>query len=219
MKRPQAKFEIGQSVYIAKACKAIEGKNGVIVSISEWLSTNKIIYDVRVEGKEDLMSFFESGLLAVDENGNPIRPTEKPKKKLKAKQPKAYSPLETDIQQAAIKEFNMTYPKYRGILFAVPNAGKRSTIVVRDKSGGYKTVCSGGNKLKAEGMVAGVADTILLVAHQGYGSLCLELKTDTGTQSENQKEWQKVCEAHGNKYVVVRSVNEFMKEIRDYLND
>ena len=55
-------------------------------------------------------------------------------------------------------------------------------------STGYKTICVGGSRKKAEGLVAGVSDLILLVSRGGFGALCIELKTPKGRQSAAQKD-------------------------------
>ena len=121
---------------------------------------------------------------------------------------------EHNIQAACVRWFNLQWPQYRGLLFAVPNGGARSKATA--------------GKLKAEGVVPGVADLILLVprcvkAHDDEGwyntihALCIEMKTKRGYQSQAQKEWQKKVEAAGYRYVIVRSVEQFIKEINDYL--
>lgn len=97
---------------------------------------------------------------------------------------------------------------YRNLpLFAVPNGGRRDAVT--------------GAKMKAEGVVAGVADLILLVPSRSleYHSLCIEMKTLKGRQSDSQKEWQKKAEASGNKYVVCRSFEQFKQIIKEYLHD
>ena len=71
--------------------------------------------------------------------------------------------------------------------------------------------------MKAEGMTAGVADMILLVSKKGYTSLCIEFKTAKGRQTQHQKDWQRIAEIHGNKYVIVRSFDDFVKAITAYL--
>ena len=88
-------------------------------------------------------------------------------------------------------------------LFAVPNGGRRDQRT--------------GAKLKAEGVQAGVSDLILLRRSRDYGALCIEMKTPTGSQSQAQKAWQRQVTADGYKYVVCRSVEDFMREVNDYL--
>lgn len=107
------------------------------------------------------------------------------------------------IQCQCVRWFFLQYPKLRGRLFAVPNGGKRDVTTAA--------------KLKAEGVVAGVADLILLVRNSKYGALLIEMKTRTGRQSESQKEWQKIV-SDDYKYVVCRSVEDFINNVNLYLN-
>lgn len=123
----------------------------------------------------------------------------------KAKSRKKPTNDEHKIQCACVKWFRLEYPKLKDMLFAVPNAARRSA-----RNGAY---------MKDEGMLPGVADLILLKSNRFYGALCVEMKKPDKYQRPVQKEWQKECEAAGNKYVVCRSLDEFMKVITDYLND
>ena len=83
--------------------------------------------------------------------------------------------VESYTQQACVAWFNAKYPSLSGMLFAVPNDGKRAMKMIRTCTG-YKTICVGGSRKKAEGLVAGVSDLILLVPRGGFGALCIELK-------------------------------------------
>lgn len=112
--------------------------------------------------------------------------------------------LESQTQQACVRWFRYQYPEYAKLLIAVPN--------------GVRTSATQGRILKAEGMLAGVADLLLLLPRNGYGCLCIEMKTPTGRQSDSQKQWQQATEQAPNKYVVVRSFIEFKQTIEDYLN-
>jgi hypothetical protein len=111
--------------------------------------------------------------------------------------------IEHGLQVACVNVFRRLYPSLAPVLFAVPNGGRR------DKATGAR--------LKDEGVVAGVSDLILLHRTERFGALCMELKTPTGRQSESQREWQKMAENHGNKYVVVRSVKDMTDAVADYL--
>jgi len=71
--------------------------------------------------------------------------------------------------------------------------------------------------MKAEGLTAGVADLCLAVPRGEYGALYIEMKQKGNYQQANQKEWQKACEAGGNKYVVCKSIEEFMKAVNSYM--
>lgn len=125
---------------------------------------------------------------------------------------------ESYLQQEAVAWFRFQYPKYAQVLIHVPNEGKRNTKMVRTKYG-MKVVCSGGARLKAEGMVAGVADLLLLTPNNEYGSLAIEMKTPTGRLSDSQKAWREEFEKAGNKYVVCRTFEQFMCEVVDYMKN
>lgn len=110
------------------------------------------------------------------------------------------------IQCAIVKWFYYAYPAYRGgCLFAVPNGGHRNIQTARS--------------LKAEGVTSGVSDLLLLVPKREYHGLCVEVKTPIGRQSENQKNWQRIIEAQGYRYEIVRSLDEFAELVRWYLNE
>jgi hypothetical protein len=115
------------------------------------------------------------------------------------------SPDEHNLQCACVRWFRYQYPHLHNALFAVPNGGR--------------TWHSVAVKLKAEGVVAGVADLILLVQRGGYGGMLIEMKTPKGYQRPEQKAWQKSMEAQGYLYVVVRTLDDFIETITNYLNN
>lgn len=112
---------------------------------------------------------------------------------------------EHELQKACVKYFRYAYPKYVYMLFSVPNGGQRTPAQCRI--------------LKEEGLVAGVSDLILLISKHGYGALCIEMKTKKGYQEPEQKVWQQETEKFGNKYVVIRSFDEFRCAIKEYLDE
>lgn len=110
------------------------------------------------------------------------------------------------IQCAIVKWFYYAYPAYRGgCMFAVPNGGHRNIQTAA--------------RLKAEGVTSGVSDLLLLVPKREYHGLCVEVKTPVGRQSDNQKNWQRIIEAQGYKYCIVRSLDEFAELVRWYLDE
>ena len=113
--------------------------------------------------------------------------------------------IEHSLQCGCITWFLFSHSELRFNLFAVPNGGRRDVVT--------------GAKLKAEGVLAGVSDLILLVPNRHFHALCIEMKTPNGYQSESQKIWQRCVERQGYKYVVCRSVEDFKNEINSYLND
>lgn len=116
---------------------------------------------------------------------------------------------EHKLQCACVQWFNLQHRDLRGLLFAVPNGGARSKATA--------------GKLKAEGVVPGVADLILLVPRIEEGcknmwhALCIEMKTVKGYQSPEQKEWQTIVEAQGYRYAVCRSFDDFTRTVSEYL--
>jgi hypothetical protein len=110
---------------------------------------------------------------------------------------------ESQIQQQMVKWFGYKYPEYT--LFAIPNGHKRNAIT--------------GAILKREGVVAGVADLFLMKANQKYNGLWVEVKTDKGKQSESQKEFERKALREGYKYVICKSIDQFVNEVETYIND
>lgn len=123
-----------------------------------------------------------------------------------AANPRTRTHEESQLQRDCVAWFRMQYPSRALLLFAVPNGGGRSPVEAAI--------------LKGEGVVAGVADLILLEARGNYGALCIEMKTPrkASRQNPNQKLWQAATEKAGNAYVVVRTFEAFQDIIRDYLS-
>ena len=53
-----------------------------------------------------------------------------------------------------------------------------------------------------------------LTAMKDGKTIYIEVKTETGKQSDYQKEFQKVCESHGCRYILARSVDD----VAEFLN-
>mgnify|MGYP002745032907 FL=1 len=107
------------------------------------------------------------------------------------------------LQCACVRWFRYQYPHHASLLFAVPNGGRRDAVT--------------GARLKAEGVVAGVADLLLFVPTKQHHALCIEMKTATGRQSTAQKKWQRLVEQLGYQYAVIRDFPAFEQLIKDYL--
>lgn len=131
---------------------------------------------------------------------------------------------ESYIQQGAVRWFRLQYPQFANLLVHIPNEGQRTTKWIKGR-----LVCTGGAKLKAEGLVKGASDLVLFVPNGEYHALCLETKVkeisyEKGKekvkktyQSQEQKEWQSLVEGQGYRYEVYRSVEEFIDIVRGYL--
>ncbi len=108
------------------------------------------------------------------------------------------------LQCRCVQWFRYTYPHLAARLFAVPNGGRRDATT--------------GARLKAEGVLAGVSDLILLVPNQHHHGLLIEMKTEQGRQSQTQKEWERAVTEHNEyKYVVCHSFIEFEQTIGEHL--
>lgn len=110
---------------------------------------------------------------------------------------------EHQLQCSCVQWFRLAYPHYAHCLFAVPNGAKRDKII--------------GKRLREEGVLAGVADLILLKSNSAHGALLIEMKTPKGRLSDVQKLWSKKIMANGYKYIVCRSFDEFRQSVEDYL--
>ena len=111
--------------------------------------------------------------------------------------------IESELQRSCFYWFRLQYAHLGKLFFAVPNGGARNK---REAA-----------IMKQEGVTAGVADAILLAPSGGYASLCVEFKTEDGRQQATQKEWQRAAEAAGNKYVIVRTFDDFRRQVEAYL--
>lgn len=98
---------------------------------------------------------------------------------------------EAAFQQECRIWFHNEFPKLRGLLFHVRNnsANKRE--------GAY---------WKELGVIPGVSDFIFLYAGKAH---CIELKTPTGYQSDEQIEWENLIYEQGIDYYVINSIAKF----------
>jgi len=106
---------------------------------------------------------------------------------------------EAKIQQEIFMWFNNEYclkfhnPRY--CIFSVPN----------DSSSKEETM-----RKKATGLLSGVSDLIVLLPNK---AIFCEVKTEAGTQSDAQKDFQKQVEALGFEYILVRNLDDLKKKI------
>lgn len=90
-------------------------------------------------------------------------------------------------------------PELRGRIFAINNNSENSIK---------------GAINRASGVLPGVSDTVF-IGSLGR-SIYIEWKTETGTQSKAQKEWQAIIESLGHIYHIVRSEAEFIAILNRY---
>lgn len=117
-------------------------------------------------------------------------------------------PSEHTEQVELLKWWRVVAPLQYGIdadlLFAVPNGGLRNIGTAQ--------------RLKAEGVIAGVADLFLAVPVQPYHGLFLEMKRQRlGHQSAAQKIFAGKVEQMGYAYFLAKGAADAEKMIQSYL--
>lgn len=119
---------------------------------------------------------------------------------------------EEDLQLACCRWYDYQWggrrlngEKIQRLLHHSPNGGKRTAKEAA--------------RFKAMGTRAGFPDFWLGIPVNNCPYLCIELKTlEKGSgQSENQKHYERLVKAVGARYVVVRTLEEFMRTVNDYL--
>jgi len=113
--------------------------------------------------------------------------------------------LERPHQVALIKWVRAVQGAYPVLkpLYAVPNGGDRNLRVAR--------------KLKAEGVVAGVADLCLPAARRGYHSLYLEMKSEEGVATKEQKVFLRGVLEEGYCAVIAHGIDEARVALEWYI--
>ena len=119
---------------------------------------------------------------------------------------------EEHLQKACCQWYDLQWGERRingvkigRLLHHSPNGGKRSKKEAA--------------RFKAMGTRAGFPDLWLGIPVNGCPYLCVELKTlNKGSgQSENQRDYERLVTAMGARYVVVRTLQEFINAVNDYL--
>ena len=106
--------------------------------------------------------------------------------------------IESETQRSCVSWFRYAWPQY--IVAAIPNGGSRNVIEAAN--------------LKKEGVLAGFADLVIIAERK---ILFVEMKTRRGKQRDTQKAFQRKVEQLGFKYVVCRSLDEFMITVNGWL--
>lgn len=110
---------------------------------------------------------------------------------------------EHHTQVACVNWFSMQYPKYKDLLFAIPNGGKRSIGVAR--------------KMKSEGVKKGVPDLFLALPNENYHGLFIEMKSVTGSLSPDQKRYLELLRLKGYRAEVCKCFDDFERVIGSYI--
>lgn len=109
---------------------------------------------------------------------------------------------EDKIQQEIVvfyrNNFSLKNSDPKGLIFSVPNDGKNLKEQLRKK---------------ATGLLAGVSDLILIHGGKVY---FIEVKDEKGTQRPTQKEFEAEVKKQGFKYILVRSLEDFKKALKEW---
>jgi hypothetical protein len=114
---------------------------------------------------------------------------------------------ESNIQKKCVEWFKYSFPK--NIIASFPNG-----VFI---SGSQVQRAKRWNNLKAEGAVSGMPDLIICIPSGVYHALFVEMKTEKGKLSENQKIVHQVLSDSGYCVKVCRSFDDFVKTVQIYL--
>lgn len=112
------------------------------------------------------------------------------------------------LQKACVKWFRYQYNDIKELLFSIPNGIPLANQNIRTKI--Y-------NKLKEEGLQPGVPDLFLAVGNSIYNGMFIEIKSKRDRLRKKQVDMIRALEQQNYKCVVVRSVDEFIAIVDEYL--
>lgn len=103
------------------------------------------------------------------------------------------SKLQQEIFNWYSNNYCLKFHNPRGLIFSIPNGGTRNKLEAIT--------------MKATGLLAGASDLIVITPN---GKLMfVELKNETGLQSDKQKDFQNRVSDLGFEYHLIRSIEEF----------
>lgn len=136
----------------------------------------------------------------------------KKRRRAKPESATALPPMnESKLQALCVRWFRLQYPEL--ILFAIPNGGARTK---RTNKAGQKFSAEA-QRMKAEGVLAGVPDLFLALPAGGFGGLWLEMKAAAGVLSEKQQELHPRLLAAGYALKTCYSFEAFQAAVEGYL--
>lgn len=118
-------------------------------------------------------------------------------------------PTEHDLQVSCVTWFRNRYRRLADHLFAIPNGASLN--------GDKRQRAIQWRKLEAEGALPGVADLFLAVPSGSLAGLWIEMKTEKGTQSKVQKQFEMNMIRAGFGYAMPRNCAEFERVVSRHL--
>lgn len=111
--------------------------------------------------------------------------------------------LEDNLQIACVKWFRLQYPNI--LVHHSPNGGRRDA---RE-----------GARFKAMGTLAGFPDLFIPYPNKFFNGLFIELKSDKGVLSDNQKEVLSYLSGQNYICYVCRNIDNFIEVVNNYLKE
>tara|TARA_R110002020_G_scaffold346394_2_gene560279 strand:+ start:1947 stop:2327 length:381 start_codon:yes stop_codon:yes gene_type:complete len=108
---------------------------------------------------------------------------------------------EQRLQSEVVKYLKYKYPSVR---FCASGGGMRTFVTVA-------------KRMKDAGYVKGFPDLQITEARGSFFGLFIELKTEKGRPTKEQKEWIKDLQDRGYKAIICKGIDETLKTIDDYL--
>lgn len=105
---------------------------------------------------------------------------------------------ESKLQREVVKYLRLELRMCGGLIFAVPNGGKRNAIEAKIQV--------------AEGTLHGVSDLIILLPNAR--TVFVEMKTPKGKQSEYQKDFENTVKSLGFDYLIWRSIDDSIQWVK-----
>ena len=116
---------------------------------------------------------------------------------------------ESQLQRACVRWFRIQHRNHASLLFAIPNGARlQGTKTERGRQWAA---------LALEGATAGAPDLFLAIPGKATHGLFLEIKTKSGRQTPEQKNFEALATAQGYAYFVPRSLDEFIKTVTDHM--
>lgn len=125
---------------------------------------------------------------------------------------KAPEPSEQPIHEAIVEHLEMMV-RSDVQWWHTPNGGARERVPIRQSDGSVKWWCPSGKALKKLGAKRGAPDLVFRWRARWsldclQETLDMEIKSPSGEQTKEQKEWERMTLATGGHYYVVRSLDE-----------
>jgi hypothetical protein len=115
-----------------------------------------------------------------------------------------YKPSESQICQSFLDFVQKRFPGYLPDIIKIDNEGKTSWTE--------------GKRKRREGKVKGASDYFIAIPQNSSHGLWLEIKTERGRESPEQKAFGLARQKRGYQYKCVYGIDEAMKTLETYLN-